>query len=199
MSRNALAPIRAARVLHADLCAHRPLIPVAPPADLPVEPGEWTLGVIPYTRSLRYFRYSSAEVVYQTGPAVVVGSPHFLAGYTLGSLINRTRLRRQTRHLAQPQWRAAHLAGTAVTNQRLWCHVNHHWVYFDHTAITGYDLRDHALTLSFTSTVPLKITGTWASWIAVAIAHLHYGTNVAARIPALNTYSLLVYSRRPRA
>jgi hypothetical protein len=142
--------------------------------------------VIPYSRSLQYYRYCPADVVYTTGPAVVVGSPHFLAGYALGSLVNRARLRRKADRLAQPQWRSAPLACTAVTNQSLWCHVNHHWVYFDHTAITGYDLRDHALTLSFTSTVPLKLTGTWAPWIAVAIAHFRYGTNVASRIPALN-------------
>lgn len=150
MSRNALAPIHAARVLHADLCAHRSLVPVAPPADLSIEPGEWTLGVLPYSRngSLHYYRYCPAEVVYHTGPAVVVGSPHFLVGYALGSLVNGARVRRKARHLAQPQWRSAPLACTAVTNRSLWCHVNHHWVYFDHTAITGYDLSDHALTLS---------------------------------------------------
>jgi hypothetical protein len=186
MSRNALVAIQAARVLHADLCAHRSLVPVAPPADLPVQPDEWTLGVTPYTRSLQYYRYCPAEIVYQTGPAVVVGSPHFLAGYALGSLLSRAQLRRQARRFAQPGWRAAHLAGTAVTNRRLWCHVNHRWVFFDHAAITGYDLREHALTLSFASTVPLKITCAWAPWIAVAIAHLRYGTTVAARIPAMN-------------
>jgi hypothetical protein len=185
MSRHYLTPIDAARVLHADLCAHRSLVSVAPPADLPVEPGEWTLGVIPYTRSLQYYRYCPAEVVYTTGPAVVVGSPHFLVGYALGSLVNRARLRRKADRLAQPQWRSAPLGCAVVTNQSLWCHVNYRWVYFDHAAITGYDLRDHALTLSFTSAVPLKLTGSWAPWIAVAIAHFRYGTNVAARIPAL--------------
>jgi len=143
---------------------------------------------MPYSRtgSLRYYRYSPAEVVYRTGPAVVVGTPHFLAGYALGSLVQGARLRRKARHLAQPQWRSAPLACTAVTNQRLWCYVNHRWVYFDHAAISGYDLRDYALTLSFTSTVPLKITGPWAPWIAVAVAHFRYGTAVAARIPVLN-------------
>jgi hypothetical protein len=169
MSRTALSLIHAARVLHADLCAHRSLVPVAPPADLPVESGEWTLGVIPFSRTLQYHRYCPAEAVYQTGPAVVVGSPRFLADY---ALVNRVRFRRNARHIAQPQWRSIHLACTAVTNQRLWCHVNHHWVYFDHDAITGYDLQGHALTLSFTSTVPLKITGPWAPWIAVAIGSL---------------------------
>jgi hypothetical protein len=144
--------------------------------------------VIPYARSgsPQYFRYCPAEVVYSTGPAMVIGTPHFLTGYALGSLVNGARLRRRARHLAQPQWRTMHLACTAVTNQRLWCHVNHHWVYFDHDAVTGYDLQGHALNLSFTSTVPLKITGPWAPWIAVAVAHLRYGTAVAARIPALS-------------
>jgi hypothetical protein len=71
------------------------------------------------------------------------------------------------------------MTGTAVTNHSLWCHVYDHWVYFDHAAITGYDLTHHTLILTFTSTVPLKIAGNWAPWIAVAIAHFRYGTNVA--------------------
>jgi hypothetical protein len=189
MSRKSISPIHAARVLHADLCAHRRLVPVAPPADLPIQPGDWTLGVIPSNRAgaMYYYRYCPAEVVYTTGPAVIVGSLQFLAGYALGSLINHTRLRRKARHLAQSQWRSLPLACIAVTNHSLWCHVNQHWIYFDHDAITSYDFRGQALTLSFTSAVPLQLTGPWAPWIAVAIAHFRYGSQAAARISALNT------------
>jgi len=134
-----------------------------------------------------YYRYCPADVVYTPGPSVIVGTPQFLAGYALGSLINHTRLRRKARHLAQPQWRSIPLACTAVTNQRLWCHVNHHWIYFDHDAITGHNLHHQALTLTFASTAPLKLTGPWAPWIAVATAHLRYGNATAARISELNS------------
>jgi hypothetical protein len=77
MSRTALSPLDTARTLQADLCAGRSLVPVAPPAALPLEPSEWVFGVFAPTRhgSLIYQRYYAAEVVYQTNPAVVVGSP----------------------------------------------------------------------------------------------------------------------------
>jgi hypothetical protein len=175
--------------LHADLCAGRSLVPVAPPATLPLEPGEWVFGVFAPTRhvSLIYQRYYAAEVVYQTNPAVVVGSPHFVIGYALGTVVQRARLRRKARQLAQPQWRFVPLACAVVTNRRLWCHIDGQWVQLDYGTITGYALRGQAMTLSFTQAAPLQITGSWAPWIAVAIAHLRYGTAVAARIPELNT------------
>ena len=186
MSRTVVPPIQAARVLHADLCAQLPLVPIAPPAGLSLEPGEWVLGV--FTHALTYHRYCAAEVVYGTGPAVVVGSPHFLVGYALGTLVQRARLRRKANQLAQPQWRSAPLVCTVVTNRRLWCHVDSQWAYFDYDAITGYEFQDHALTVSFTQAIPLRITGAWAPWIAVAVAHLRYGSAIAARIPTLNTF-----------
>jgi hypothetical protein len=185
MSRQLSFPIQAARVLHADLCAQRRLVPIAPPTGLSLEPGEWVLGV--FTQALTYHRYCAAEVVYPTGPALVVGSPHFLVGYALGRLVQRARLRRKARRLFQPQWRSAPLVCTVVTNRRLWCQVDHRWTYFDYGAIAEYELHGQALTLSFTPAVPLRITGAWAPWIAVAVAHLRYGSATAARIPALNT------------
>jgi hypothetical protein len=177
-----------ARTLHADLCAGRLLTPVTPPAALSLEPDEWAFGVFTPSRraALTYQRYCDADVVYYTNPAVVGGSPQFLIGYALGATVQRARLRRKARQLAQPQWRSLPLACTVVTNRRLWCHVDGQWVQFDYDTITGYALRGQALTLSFTRAVPLKITGTWAPWIAVTIAHLRYGTRVAARIPELN-------------
>jgi hypothetical protein len=41
-------------------------------------------------------------------PAVIMGSPQFLAGYALGTVVHRARLRRTARRLAQPQWRPLH-------------------------------------------------------------------------------------------
>jgi hypothetical protein len=88
---------------------------------------------------LDYARYYAVDVVtYSTGPGVVVGSPHFLAGYALGTLVQRARLDRKAHQLAQPQWRyyGPHDT-TVVTNHRLWCQVEDHWVNFDHDTITG--------------------------------------------------------------
>ncbi len=78
MSRAVLSPVQAARALHVDLSAGRTLVPIAPSVEISLEPGEWVLGV--FARGLTYHRYCAAEVVYRTGPAIVVGSPHFLIG-----------------------------------------------------------------------------------------------------------------------
>ena len=136
--------------------------------------------------ALTYHRFCAADIVYGTGPAMIVGSPHFLTGYALGTLVQHARLRRRARQLAQPQWRSAPLDCTVVTNRRIWCNVNRQWAHFDYDVITGYQLRDHALTLSFTRAIPLMITGAWAPWIAVAVAHIRYGSAIAAQLPALN-------------
>ena len=186
MARTALSPREAAGVLHADLCASRSLVPVTPPvAGLLPEPGEWALGV--FARSdVDYARYCGTDVVYWTnGPAVVFGSPQFLAGYALGSVVQQARLRRKARRLASPQWRSFPLGCTVVTNRRLWCQVDGQWVNFDYDTITGYDLSNITLTVSFVQATPLRISGPWALWIGAAVAHLRYGPSVAARIPAL--------------
>jgi hypothetical protein len=190
MARTGLSPIEAAGVLHANLCAGRPLVAVAPPvAGLLPAPGEWALGVLGRSTGvhLDYARHCAADVVtYSTGPAVVFGSPQFLAGYALGTVVQRGRLHRKARRLAEPQWRLyGPLVCTVVTNRRLWCQVAGQWVNFDHDTITGFDLTNTTLTLSFAEASPLRISGPWALWISVAVAHLRYGPNVAARIPAL--------------
>jgi hypothetical protein len=176
-------------VLHANLCALRPLVPVTPPvAGLLPELGEWAMGVFATADGVRldYARYCGADVVtYHTGPAVVFGSPQFLTGYALGMVVRRARLYRKARRLAAPQWRYFPLACTVVTNRRLWCHVSGQWVNFDHDTITGYDLTDTTLTLSFQRANPLQLSGQWALCIGAAVAHLRYGPNVAARIPTL--------------
>jgi len=189
MTRAVLSPRDTAAVLHANLCARRPLIPVTPPVPgLLPEPGEWALGVFARRDGvhLDYARYCGADVVtYSTGPAVVFGSPHFLAGFALGTVVQCARLQRKARRLAQPQWRYFPLTCAVVTNRRLWCQIDGQWVNFDHDTITGYDLTNSTLTMSFAAANPLRISGPWALCIAVAVAHLRYGPNVAARIPAL--------------
>lgn len=189
MARTALSPRDTAAVLHANLCAGRSLVAVAPPvAGLLPAPGEWVLGVFSRRDGvhLDYARYCGADVVtYSTGPSVVFGSPHFLAGYALGTVVQRVRLQRKARRLAAPQWRYFPLTCAVVTNRRLWCQIDGQWVNFDHDTITGYDLTNTTLTVSFAQANPLRISGPWATCIGVAVAHLRYGPNVAARIPAL--------------
>jgi hypothetical protein len=189
MAQALLSPRQAAGVLHADLYAGHSLIPVTPPvAGLLPAPDEWALGVFTNTRAthLDYARYGGADVVtYATGPAVVFGSPHFLAGYALGTVVQQARLRRKARRLAAPQWRYYPMVRTVVTNHRLWCQVDGEWLRFDFDTITGFELTNTTLTMSFVQASPLRITGPWALWIGVAVAHLRYGPNVAARLPVL--------------
>jgi hypothetical protein len=135
---------------------------------------------------LGYARYYGADVVYySTGPAAIMGSPQFLAGYAMGAVVQRARLRRKARQFGAPQWRSTPMTCTVVTNRRLWCQVDGQWVNFDHDTITGFDLHNTAMTVSFLQASLLRISGAWALWIGVAVAHLRYGSNVAARIPAL--------------
>jgi hypothetical protein len=189
MSRSVLSPWETARVLHADLCARRSLVPVTPPfAGLLLEHDEWALGVFSPVDGVRldYARYCGADVVYySTGPSVIFGSPHFLAGYALGTVFQRARLQRKARRLAQRQWRYFPLTCTVVTSRRLWCQVDGEWVRFDYDTITGFDVQNSVVTMSFVRANPLRISGAWALWIGVAVAHIRYGANIAARIPAL--------------
>src|SRR5262249_35580426 len=161
------SPRDTAAVLHANLCARRPLVPVTPPvAGLLPAAGEWALGVFARRDGvcLDYARYCAADVVtYSTGPAVVFGSPPFLAGYALGTVVQRARLNRKARRLAAPQWRYyGPPTCTVVTNHRLWCQVEGQWVNFDHDTITGYELSGSTLTVSFAAASPLRISGPWA-------------------------------------
>jgi len=181
--------------MHAHLMTKRPLDAVVPPVPgLTPEPGEYAVGVL--TRSagmtLDYARYSAAEVVYATGgPSIVVGSPQFVTGYAIGSMLLRARVRRRARRMAAPQWRPARLLCTVVTTRRLWCELEQphgtRWLHFDYDTITHLDLDRYTLTLTFQQSAPLQLTGAWAPWCAAVIAHYRYGQAAAMILPALHT------------
>jgi hypothetical protein len=57
---------------------------------------------------------------------------------------------------------AAPLTWAVVTNRRLWCQVDGRWVNFDYDTISGFELRNGAMTLSFVQASPLRISGAWA-------------------------------------
>jgi hypothetical protein len=100
-------------------------VPVSVPGLVPGH-GEYAVGV--FARSggapTSYARYYAADVTWvPTGPRLVVGSPQFLTGYILGSIVMQGRARRRARRLAAPQWRPYSLSQTVVTTRRLWCEV----------------------------------------------------------------------------
>lgn len=171
---------------HAALSAGRILQPVQQlPADgLLRAPGEYAVGVFP---NLAYARYRPADlVVVGGGPAVVIGSVPFVAGFAMGTLAQRAVRGRRARRAALPQWRYDAVTWVVVTTHRLWCLVDGQtWVWFDYSSVTALDLTNEGLVLTFQQAYPLRLSGDWAAWIAVAVAHYTFGRDTAARMPCL--------------
>jgi hypothetical protein len=47
-------------------------------------------------------------------------------------------------------------------------------------------LTSEGLILSFLASAPLRLSGSWAPWCAAVIAHLRFGRDAAAAVPALH-------------
>jgi hypothetical protein len=145
---------------------------------------------------MSYERYRAADVTWvHTGPRVVVGSPQFLTGYILGSMVMQSRARRRARRLAAPQWRRCWLSQIVVTTRRLWCEVatssGYEWVNFNYDTIVSLDLTGDALTLTFPQSPPLRLAGAWVPWCAAAIAHFRFSQNAPLAVPALHRAALI--------
>lgn len=177
-------PWKTACDLHTTLSAGGtfPAVPVPPPvAHLPREHDEYAIGVFgpPTGLDLNYARFVGADVVVASrGPAVLVGDLNFLAGYALGSIAMRQRARHQARRMAEPQWRPWPMAHAVVTTRRIWCEIpGDEWKNFNYDAAIGMRLTDdNALVMYYSDPVPpVRLAGTWAPWIAVAVAHLTFG------------------------
>lgn len=184
--------------VHAALSSGQVLgaVPVSVPGLVPAQ-GEYAVGV--FARSggapMSYARYYAADVTWvHTGPRLVIGSPQFLTGYALGSLVMQGRARRRARRLAAPQWRPYGLSQTVVTTRRLWCEVatsdGYEWVNFNYDQIVNLGLTGDALTLTFLQTSPLLLAGAWVPWCAAIIAHFRFGQNAPLAVPALHRAAL---------
>lgn len=186
------APWQAACALHTMLVAGYALeCPPPPVPDLLPEVGEQVIGVFypgPGEHRLDYARWLADDVVVTSGgPALVMGSPQFVAGYAFGSLAMRARTRRKARRLAQPQWRQWPMTCAVVTSRRLWCEVpGQGWRHFGYSHVTNARLDGTTLLLEFTREAePLRLDGPWAPWIAVAIAHHRFGPEATRALPWL--------------
>ncbi|OLZ51655.1 hypothetical protein BS329_15425 [Amycolatopsis coloradensis] len=164
---------------------------ITPPPTLPTgrDDGERVLAEFSRARQvhLRYERFESRDVLHvPDGPSFVVGSPGFVATAIVGTALRRARQRGKARAMAAPQWHEHNLDVTVVTTHRLWCHVDGIWANFNFDEISGVELTASipALTLAFRSTTPLRISGKWAPWIAVASAYGAFG-HQARQLPAL--------------
>lgn len=183
-------PRQTACTLHTALCDGWGIPAVVPPAPgLLREEGEQAVGVFGPAVGLPvgYARFSGADVIVGGGgPNMLFGTPHFLAGYAVGSIVKRGRARKRARRLAQPQWRVRPTTGTVVTTRRLWCETEREWKWFNYDTIVDLQLDGDALVIRFVNDVPsVRLTGAWAPWIAVAIAHLAFGSPAAAQMPWL--------------
>lgn len=192
-AQHAASPWQTACELHTTLFNGIALDPVPPPYDgLAREADEQVLGVFhPHgNEPLSYARLLADDVVVMTSrPRVIVGTPHFLAGYGLGSIVSDRRLARKARSLAQPQWRSMPMSCAVVTSRRLWCEIpGDRWWHFGYDHTTSVTLDGDALVLGFTEdAAPLRLQGPWAPWIAVAIAHHRFGRQVTFRLPWLTS------------
>lgn len=173
------------------------VVPVSIPGLVP-EPGEYAVGV--FARStktpMHYARYYAMDVTWvPAGPRMVVGSPQFLTGYLLGSMVQQGRARRRARREAAPQWRPHWLSQTVVTTRRLWCEIatsnGYKWVNFDYDTIVRLDLTGDAMTLTFLRSSPLRLTGAWVPWCAAVIAHFRFGQSAPLIVPSLHQAALM--------
>lgn len=188
----AQTPWQTARSLHGMLFHGQALQPLpAPFPGLTHELGEQVIGVFPTgpgQRRLDYARWVAEDVVIAaSGPTLVVGTPHFLAGHALGSAVAASRTRRKARQLAQPQWRPRPMTCAVVTTRRLWCDVSGQGRrHFGYANTTDVILDNETLVLHFTDNVAsLRLDGPWAPWIAVAIAHHRFGAEATQMLPWL--------------
>jgi hypothetical protein len=162
---------------------------VDPPPGVRVAYGERVLGVFAHADGVHfdYHRFSGADVTYAVGgPGLFLGTPGFVTGVALGTVIRRARARRDARALAAPQWRPSNLTCAAVTTHRLWCQIDHQrWLHFDYDTVTDLSLQDWSLTLRFAEADPLRLTGLRAPWVAVAIAHHTYDRDTVTKLAGL--------------
>jgi hypothetical protein len=161
---------------------------------LRLEPGEYPVAVLSARtgNGLNFERCLGASVTYSAPGGFAVGSPQFVAGFAVGTVLQRTYARHKAYKFSMPQWRPFPLCCTVVTTRRLWCEVTEgagaNWLNFDYDAVASLDLNDHALAIGFhpdTQAAPLRLTGAWAPWCAVVVAYHRFGPAAANVLPRL--------------
>lgn len=186
MSRNGTAfALEAAVDLAHGLDLGRGRQPITPPPSMPsLARDEYAFAEFSRAAGavLRYERFRGADIAYSTPGGFALGDANFVAVFALMSALQRSHSRRKAASLAAPQWREHSLSTVVVTTQRLWCLAGGEWTNFDYDTIIGFDLRDRALQLEFPAAHPLRLTGDWAPWIAVAVAYSAFGRDRARNL-----------------
>ena len=189
-------PWQAACELHAALRVGGTLPPVGVPSPIarPCDPGEYPVGMFgpPTGLHLNYARFLAMDVVvHNRGPAVLVGTPHFLTGYALGSIAKNHWVHKRAQRMAQPQWHSYPMGYAVVTTHRVWCNVAGEWKWFTYADTADLRLDDHhALVMCFADVPAVRLGGPWAPWIAVAVAHLRYGPDAESYLSWLARFRI---------
>jgi len=182
----------AAVTTHKYLLTHQHLPPLPGPVPVAaVDPGEYVVAVFDSRAGMTYARWAGTTVLYSEPSAVVIGSPQFVAGYTLGALAIRSYTRRRARREAVPRWWPTQLRRAVVTTSRLWCQLAEpgrpsSWVNLAYGDVTQMSLTGTALVACLEPDMPLRLAGDWAPWCAAVIAHYRFGPMVGIAIPSLH-------------
>lgn len=115
--------------------------------NLNLEPGERLLDQY----RAKYARFYGQNVTYSTGGVFAMGSPLFVAGAMIGSVVGNNRARAQAQRMAAAQWREVQYVDVLVTDRRLIIPVGGRMLsfYFDVVAAFYPELEAMTLTLDF--------------------------------------------------
>jgi hypothetical protein len=122
-----------------------------------------------------YARYYGMDVSFQPGFTVAFGSPAFVAGAAIGSLVGNSVGRSRAAAMARAQWREHRTIRVIVTASTTWCCVDGRWLRFDHAVVMEYYLEGATCVMTFPDTEPLMLTGPPAAVHAVLFAYLRGG------------------------
>jgi hypothetical protein len=165
--------------LYTALAAGRPLPHIVAPGFLSAEP-------VYLDVPLTYARYYGMNVTYQPGATVAVGSPAFIAGAAIGSLIGNSAGHAHAANLSRTRWREHRTVRVVVTTSATWCCVDGRWLAFDHAAVREYHLNGAACMLDFADVEPLMLAGPSAACHTVIFAYVSGGT-AWRQMPFLHT------------
>jgi hypothetical protein len=170
---------QAAVQLYRQLAAGQPLSTVQAGGFLSPEPVHMDM-------PLSYGRFYGMDVTYGQTSTAAFGSPAFVAGMAVTSMIGNSMARSNAERLARQQWREMGYARTIVTPTRTWCFVQNQWIEFAHDAVMEYSIFGSSCVLTFPGTDPLRLSGPSAWCHAVLFAYFRFGPQGLVNAPFLH-------------
>ncbi len=185
----------AASDLRRDLVMGRPL-PTLAPRSVRMFQGESL-----YADSLLHHDvYCGMDVTYQQSTYIAFGSPLFLAAGLAASMVGNSIRRQRAERMAMEQWRPLGPSPTLVTSRRFLAFSQNKWFSWPLQAVVELWPAPHhyACVVLMNGESPLRISGPWAAWHCVVLAHLLYGPAYLAEHPEFQQMGRLASpSRHP--